>query len=66
MNYQITVRYGKTSQQYLSLAVEAPDAPGALRQAADQIPQEIAEEVDLVELREAPDFEKRMEEGDRL
>lgn len=66
MSYQVTIRYGKKIQQYLSLAVEAPDVPEALRQVADQIPAEVAGEVDLVELREAPDFDKRMEEGDQL
>ena len=66
MSYQATIRYGKKIQQYLSLAVEAPNVPEALRQVADQIPAEIAGEVDLVELREAPDFDKRMEEGERL
>jgi len=66
VSYQATIRYGKKIQQYLFLAVEAPDVPEALRQVADQIPAEIAGEVDLVELREAPDFDKRMEEGERL
>jgi hypothetical protein len=58
MNYQITVRYGTKSQRYLTLAVEADDATAALRLAADGIPQDIAPQVDLVELRGAPDFEK--------
>jgi hypothetical protein len=58
MNYQITVRYGSNTQRYLTLTVEAPDAPAALRLAADGIPQDIASQVDLVELRGAPDFQK--------
>jgi hypothetical protein len=66
VSYQVTIRYGKKIQRYLSLAVEAPDVPEALRQVADQIPPEVAGEVDLVELREAPDFDKRMEEGDQV
>jgi len=61
MNYQGTIRYGKKIQQYLSLSVEAPDVPAALRLVANHISQEMTEEVDLVELREAPDFDKRME-----
>lgn len=65
MNFQVTIRYGRKTQQYLSLAIEASHVPAALRQAADQIPPEIAEAVDLVELREAPDFDKRMEQEDR-
>lgn len=58
MNYQITIRYGRRIQRYHSLTVEAPDAAGALRAAADGIPTEILGEVDIVELREAPDFDK--------
>jgi hypothetical protein len=64
MNYQGTIRYGKKVQQYLSLSVEAPNVPAALQLVASHIASEMAqEEVDLVELREAPDFDKRMEES---
>lgn len=62
MNYQGTIRYGKKIQQYLSLSVEAPDVPAALRLVANHISEEMTGEVDLVELREAPDFDKRMEQ----
>ena len=58
MNYQVTVRHGKKNQRYHTVWVEAPDAVAALRQAADLIPGEMAGEVDLVELRQAPDLEK--------
>jgi hypothetical protein len=60
MDYQVTIRYGKKAHRYLSLAVEAPDAVSALRKAADGVPEEIASEIDIVELREAPDFEKTL------
>jgi len=60
MNYQVTIRYGRKTHRYLFLAVEAPDAVAALRKAADEVPVEIAPEVDIVELRPAPDFEKRL------
>lgn len=60
MDFQVTIRYGKKTQRYLSLAVEAPDAVSALRKAADEVPQEIASEVDIVELRPAPDYEKTL------
>jgi hypothetical protein len=60
MDYQITIRYGRRTQRYLSLAVEAPDAVAALRKAADAVPGEIAPEIDIVELRKAPDFEKTL------
>jgi hypothetical protein len=62
MNFHVTVRYGKKSQRYLTLAIASEDAPAALRAAADRIPSEISSEVDLVELRHAPDFEKTMAE----
>jgi hypothetical protein len=58
MEFQITVRYGTKTHRYLTLAVEADDAPSALRLAADGIPLDIAPLVDLVELRGAPDFDK--------
>ena len=54
MDFQITIRHGKKAQRYLTLQVEAPDAVQALRYAADQIPGDVAGEVDLVELRSAP------------
>lgn len=52
--FQVTVRYGFRTLRYLTLFVEAPDAAGALRAAAEEIPPEIVSEVDLVELRKAP------------
>ena len=65
MNYQVTIRYGRKIQRYHSLTVEATDAVAALRLAADEIPAEIVDEVDLVELREAPDFDKNInQEGE--
>ncbi len=65
MNYQVTIRYGRKIQRYHSLTVEADDAVAALRWAADKIPAEITDEVDLVELREAPDFDKNInQEGE--
>lgn len=57
--FQITVRYGGARQRYHTLLVEGPDAPAALRTAADEIPTEIAGAVDLVELRIAPDPDRR-------
>lgn len=64
MNYQITVRYGTTSQRYHTYQVQAIDARTALSVAAEQMPSEIATEADLVELRVAPDPEKRSYLGD--
>lgn len=64
MNYQITIRYGKKTHRYHSLTVEAPDAVAALRAAADKVPVELAPDIDIVELREAPDFEKTLPPGE--
>lgn len=64
MNYQVTIRYGRKIQRYHSIAVEGANAVLALRAAADQIPPEIAAEVDIVELREAPDFDKNIHQED--
>ena len=66
MDYQVTIRYGKKSQRYLSLTVEASDVPGALRIAADGLPPEVVPEIDLVELRLAPDFDKTFPDQDGL
>lgn len=59
MRFQITVRYGGRRQRYHTFVVEAPDASEALRTAADDMPDEIAPEADLVELRVAVDPEER-------
>jgi hypothetical protein len=59
MLYQVTVRYGTDRQRYHTLRVEAGDAAAALRAAADEIPDEVAPAVDLVELRIAADPEDR-------
>ncbi|MGB1656583.1 MAG: hypothetical protein ACPHQP_02085 [Longimicrobiales bacterium] len=59
MNYQITVRFGGRFQRYHTFTVSASDAATALRQAADEIPADIASDVDLVELRVAVDPDHR-------
>lgn len=59
MDFQITVRYGGRYQRYHTFHVDAPDAREAMATAARQIPDEIAPEADLVELRVAVDPEKR-------
>lgn len=59
MRFQITVRYGGSRHRYHTLAVEAADAAAALRDAADEIPGEIARDANLVELRIAVDPDDR-------
>lgn len=59
MRFQITVRYGGARQRYHTFALEASDAAAALREASDEIPEEIAGDADLVELRIAVDPDDR-------
>ena len=59
MNFQITVRYGSRYQRYHTFVVEAANAREALVTAATQIPDEIAPEADLVEVRVAIDPDNR-------
>lgn len=59
MTFQVTVRYGGRYQRYHTFTVDAPDARAALEAAAGQIPDEIAPQADLVELRVAVDPESR-------
>ena len=59
MRYQITVRYGGSRQRYHTFQVEADDAGQALHAAADGMPEEIAGDADLVELRVAVDPDDR-------
>jgi len=55
MNFRITVRYGGRRQRYHTYSVEAEDARSALEKAARDMPDEVAPEADLVELRVAVD-----------
>ncbi|MCG6987344.1 MAG: hypothetical protein LJF06_04100 [Gemmatimonadetes bacterium] len=64
MRFQVTVRHGRRYQRYHTLVVEADDAREALRRAASEIPDDIAGETDLVELRIAPDPEARSYVGE--
>ncbi len=59
MTFQITVRYGTRYQRYHTYVVEGGDAREALRAAADAMPDEIAPEADLVELRVSVDPDER-------
>ena len=49
------MRYGARYQRYHTLEVDAPDVREALREAADQVGDEVAGEADLVEIRLAVD-----------
>jgi len=59
MHFQVTVRYGSQYQRYHTLAVEGPTVREALRAAADALPEEIADEADLVEMRPSVDPDER-------
>lgn len=64
MRFQVTVRHGRRYQRYHTLVVEGVDVRDALRRAASEIPEDIAHEADLVELRTAPDPEARSYVGE--
>lgn len=53
--FQITVRYGSAPLRYHTFTVEAAEATAALAAAAAEIPPEIGDTADLVELRIAVD-----------
>lgn len=59
MKFQITARYGRRRTSYHTFTVEAANARQALLVAAEAIPDEIADEIDLVELRIAVDPDAR-------
>lgn len=59
MNFQVTVRYGGRYQRYHTFLVEAADAREALATAAAEIPDDVAPQADLVELRVAVDPDRR-------
>ena len=59
MTFQITVRYGTRTQRYHTYSVDAPDAREALEKAAREMPDAVAAEADLVEVRIAVDPDKR-------
>lgn len=56
-NYQITVRHGSPGKRYFMAQVSAADVREALRQASAAIPDAVAVDADLVEVRPAPDPE---------
>lgn len=51
MTFQVTIRYGSRHQRYHTYRVEADDVVQALRAAADEAPEHIVDEADLVEVR---------------
>ncbi|HET9947934.1 MAG TPA: hypothetical protein VFQ22_03295 [Longimicrobiales bacterium] len=59
MRFQVTVRYGAQRQRYHAYAVEGEDARAALAAAAEQMPERIAAEADLIELRVAVEPDAR-------
>lgn len=63
MNFQVTVRYGSRYQRYHTFEVDVANARDALAAAATRIPEEIAREADLVEVRVAVDPDDRPHPG---
>jgi hypothetical protein len=66
MLFQITVRYGGRYQRYHTYSVEADDVGEAMLIGAEEMPEDIAGQADLVELRTAvdPDARTFMEDDD--
>ena len=64
MQFQVTVRYGAPYQRYHTYTVEEEDLRAALRTAAEALPDEVAEDADLVEIRPAPDPDARRYVGE--
>ncbi len=64
MLFQITVRYGGRYQRYHTYTVEASDACEAMMAGAEDMPEDIASEADLVELRLFVDPDARSYEGE--
>lgn len=62
--FQVTVRYGRERLRYHTFTVEAQHAAAALASAATQIPAEIVESVDLVEVRIAVNPDERRYVGE--
>lgn len=59
MRFQVTVRYGAEYQRYHTLDVSGDDVREALREAAGALPDEVAAQADLVEMRPAVDPDAR-------
>jgi hypothetical protein len=59
VDFQVTVRYGTERQRYHLQTVAAADLREAMRTAADGMPEDVAAEADLVEIRPAADTEAR-------
>ena len=58
-DYRITVRHGGGPVRYHTYTVTAADVGAALRVAADELPDDVRETGDLVEIRRAPDPDTR-------
>jgi hypothetical protein len=59
MRFQVTVRFGRRRQQYHQEVVEAADLREALATLAANLPDEVAAEADLAEIRPWVDPEAR-------
>lgn len=50
-HYRVTIRFGAPRAQYEMLDVEALDLAGAMREAAERLPEEVAATAELAEVR---------------
>lgn len=58
-SYRITFRYGAPRALYKMLDIDAADLRAAMRAAADQVAEEVAESAELVEVRVQKDDDDR-------
>lgn len=58
-SYRITFRYGAPRALYDMLDIDAADLRAAMRAAADQVAEEVAESAELVEVRVQKDDDDR-------
>lgn len=57
--FSVTVRHGREGYRYHTSEVEAADLAAALRAAAEELPHDVRDTADLVEIRRAPEAEER-------
>lgn len=58
-SYRVTFRYGAPRALYEVLDIEAAELRAALRAAAEEVPDEVVETAELVEIRVQADPEER-------
>ena len=58
-HYRVTIRFGAPRARYKVLDLEAEDLRAALRRAAAEMPEEVADSAELAEIRRQADPDRR-------